>query len=109
MGEGIYFVEREPTVETVGYCQSLLRNFSRFGCVREKFSPVPHLAAGGGADFCDDIQRGRNLLARQPLAAKGYNVFAGDRVAGTQLHVGMNRFAHLRMRPGGNARTDRKS
>jgi hypothetical protein len=41
----------------------------------EKNSAVPDFAAGGRADFGDDFQRGRHLLARQPLAAKGDDVF----------------------------------
>ena len=36
---------------------------SRFG-FGKKISPVPDFAAGGRADFGDDFERGRHLLAR---------------------------------------------
>src|ERR1017187_3431852 len=77
---------------------------SRFG-FDKKISPVPDFAAGGRADFGDNFERGRHLLARKPFAAKRNDVFGCSLlVTGTQLHFGVDRFAHLRMRPGGNAR-----
>ena len=74
-----------------------------------KFSSLADFAAGGRADFGDDIQRGGHFLARQPFAAKGDDVLTCSLgMAGAQLHFGVDRFAHLRMWPGGNARAQHR-